>query len=106
MVQEELLSIAYFECAAVERVCSKLKPSFSSGPDGFPFIFFKQMAVYIAQPLSVTFNLIMQNGALPDIWKTAIVTPILKKGLASEPGNYRPISITCIACRSFERIVK
>ena len=79
---------------------------FSSGPDGFPSIFFKHMAVYIAQPLSVIFNLIMQNGALPDIWKTALVTPIFKKGLASEPGNYKPISITCIACRIFERIVK
>ena len=64
------------------------------------------MAVYIAHPLSMIFNLIMQNGALPDILKTAFVTPIFKKGLASEPGNYRPISITCIACRIFERIVK
>ena len=52
------------------------------------------------------FNLIMQYGFVPDVWKTAIVVPIYKKGPASNAKNYRPISLTCIGSKMFEKIVK
>ena len=48
----------------------------------------------------------MQTGVLPDIWKTAIVVPLYKKGPASNANNYRPISLTCVGCKIFEKIVK
>src|ERR1700721_1497227 len=46
------------------------------------------------------------NGNLPNRWKIANVTPIFKKGSPSEPGNYRPISITSICCKLFESGIK
>ena len=52
------------------------------------------------------FNLIMQFGSLPAMWKSAVVTPIFKKGVSSDPGNYRPISLTCVASKLFEQSVK
>ena len=54
------------------------------------------------------FNLSLQTSVIPDIWKVASVTPVpvFKKGSPSDPSNYRPISLTCIACKLLECGVK
>ena len=48
----------------------------------------------------------MEVGKVPEIWKTALVTPIFKKGVTSDPKNYRPISLTCTGSTIFETIIK
>ncbi len=52
------------------------------------------------------YNVFMQLSELPDVWRTADVVPVSKKGSPSEPGNYRPVSLTCITCKVMERVVK
>jgi len=47
----------------------------------------------------------MAAGELPVEWKTGLVSPIYKSGLACDVNNYRPISLTCIACKIMERII-
>ena len=49
--------------------------------------------------LAVIFNMSMQTGEIPSIWRFAIVTPVFKKGSLIDPTNYRPISLTCISCK-------
>jgi hypothetical protein len=46
----------------------------------------------------------LETGKVPSDWNHANVTPVLKKGDKHNPGNYRPISITCIACKLLEHI--
>ena len=48
----------------------------------------------------------MQLGVIPCSWKIATVVPIFKKGVASKPANYRPISLTCTICKIFEAVIK
>eukprot|EP00057_Strongylocentrotus_purpuratus_P028746 XP_011683220.1 PREDICTED: uncharacterized protein LOC105447168 [Strongylocentrotus purpuratus] len=43
--------------------------------------------------------------AVPDDWKNANVAPVFKKGEGCRPENYRPISLTSIACKVLEHIV-
>jgi hypothetical protein len=43
---------------------------------------------------------------VPDDWKLANVTPIFKKGKRSDPGNYRPVSLTSVCCRILESIIR
>ncbi|XP_058870591.1 high affinity immunoglobulin epsilon receptor subunit beta-like isoform X2 [Acipenser ruthenus] len=40
----------------------------------------------------------LDTGVVPTDWKIANVIPIHKKGDKTEPGNYRPVSLTSIIC--------
>jgi len=48
----------------------------------------------------------MQEGILPEDWKSETVCPIFKKGDKSDPGNYRPVSLTSVPCKVMESIIK
>ena len=41
----------------------------------------------------------------PEDWLQANVAPIYKKGEKYDPANYRPVSLTCICCKSLEYII-
>ena len=65
----------------------------------------KELSPAISAPLVKLFNLLLTQGKLPRDWKKAIVIPIHKKGSKTSAANYRPISLTCVACKFMERIV-
>ena len=88
------------------KVIASLNSQGASGPDGLPGAFYKHTVDVIVAPLAIIFNLSLQTGVIPDIWKKASITPVFKKGSPSDPANYRPISITCIACRLLEVVVR
>jgi hypothetical protein len=54
----------------------------------------------------IMFNLSLQTGVIPAIWKHASVVPVFKKGSPGDPCNYRPTSLTCIACNLMECGIK
>ena len=90
----------------VFKAIMDLKAKPSKGPDGLPSFFIKQLAESISFPLMLIFSQSFESGKVPDIWKTAIVTPVFKKGLASDVNNYRPISLTCTCCKIMESVIK
>ena len=47
----------------------------------------------------------MEQGVVPQSWKNAFVSPIFKKGKRSDASNYRPISLTSIACKVLEHVI-
>jgi hypothetical protein len=51
-------------------------------------------------------NISLQTADIPLIWKFASITPIFKRGSPSDPANYRPISLTCIASKLMEVGIK
>ena len=99
------LSNIEFTPASVTRAIKKLKSNLSSGPDGLPPVMFKQLAPQLASPLSQLFSSFMSIGQVPADWCSAIVTPIAKGGVASDPSNYRPISLTSVTCKLMERVI-
>ena len=42
---------------------------------------------------------------VPDDWRQANLAPIYKKGEKYDPANYRPVSLTCICCKTLEHIL-
>jgi hypothetical protein len=53
--------------------------------------------------LTCLFNIIKTRCCIPLVWKRALVCPVYKKGAITDIGNYRPISLTSICRRIFER---
>lgn len=100
------LEIIFFDSCFVRKCITDLKPNSAPGPDGLPAILFKKLSNQICVPLAIMFNLFIQFGQVPDAWKSAIVVPIFKKGASSKPENYRPISLTCLCSKFFEKGIK
>lgn len=46
------------------------------------------------------------RGEVPFRWKHSFIVPIPKKSPFSNPENYRPVSITSIFARTFEKTIK
>jgi hypothetical protein len=47
-----------------------------------------------------------ETGVLPEVWKSASVVGLFKKGAKSDPLNYRPVSLTCILCKVYEKFIR
>jgi hypothetical protein len=57
------------------------------GPDGITPLMLKELGASILEPLEIIFKKSLDNGDVPDEWKTATVTPIFKKGIKGNPEN-------------------
>ena len=47
----------------------------------------------------------MNNNAIPDDWKNAIVVPIYKGGDRTVGENYRQASLTSVVCKQMEHLI-
>ena len=53
----------------------------------------------------MVFRRLLRLGSVPVCWRVAYVTPIVKGPPSSSASNYRPISLTPILSKVFERPV-
>ena len=56
--------------------------------------------------LTLLLNECINQESIPDVWKSAVVVPIHKKGSVHQPENYRPVSLTCILCKLYETLLR
>ncbi|RUM41879.1 MAG: hypothetical protein DSY80_08180 [Desulfocapsa sp.] len=90
----------------VQKKLEQLKIDKSQGPDKVHPRLLKELAEELSSPLTQIFNTSLNQGRLPTIWRRAQVTALFKKGSRKEPCNYRPVSLTCIACKILESIIR
>ncbi|KAF2343305.1 hypothetical protein FHG87_025938, partial [Trinorchestia longiramus] len=76
---QEILLDGVFTVEEVEEQLSILNPFKSTGPDGLGPRILKETAEVIREPLTNVSNRSLQTGIVPDDWKHANVTPIVKK---------------------------
>ena len=77
----------------------------ASGPNSIPTFILKFLAWDISPLLSKLFNLSFVTGIFPNIFKTASVKPIHKKGSKLDCNNYRPISLLSNISKILEKLM-
>ena len=89
----------------ISNILKNLKTHSAAGPDRLPPIFYKNTSNIITHPLSIIYRTFIDTHQLPSEWKHSIITPKFKKVDTSNPSNYRPIALTCTACKFLESII-
>ena len=90
----------------VVKALSMLNMNKAAGVDGLNSSFIKRCSAGIVKPLDLIFKKSLETGEIPNDWKKANVSVIFKKGSRKEPGNYRPVSLTCHVGKILEKIIK
>ena len=94
-----------FTAPGIEKLLNNLNPAKASGPDLVPARILKLASMEIAPVLSLIYQQSYDTGQVPLDWQQANVTAVFKKGDKTNPANYRPVSLTCIVCKSMEHII-
>ena len=65
----------------------------------------KERSSEISPMLALIYNEPLAQGTVPDDWRQANVAPVFKKGEKYNAANYRPVSLTCICCKTLKHII-
>ena len=90
----------------IKKRLMQLKISKAPGPDQLHPRLLKELSEEISLPLEIIFNQSLKQWCLPKIWKVGEISAIFKKGNRRVAGNYRPVSLTSIICKTLESIVR
>jgi hypothetical protein len=58
------------------------------------------LSATISKPITIIFNSSMCQSLVPQLWKEVNITALFKKGDKAEPGNYRPVSLISVICKT------
>ena len=100
-----LTDINFSESVIIDAI-RELSPNSAAGPDGIPSSLLINCASEIAPLLRKLFTASFLKGYIPPSFKRAAIVPIFKSGDKCLPGNYRPISLTSVICKVYERIIR
>lgn len=87
------------------KLLDSLNVTKADSPDNLPVCILKELSSELAPILAQLFQQSLDQGVLPDDWRTANVVPVFKKDKRSLVSNYRPISLTSITCQVLEHII-
>jgi len=95
-----------FNDFSIHNALDKLNIYKSLGPDGLHPRILHETRNVILVPLRIIFEASMRMKQLPTDWINANICAVHKKGNKSDLSNYRPISLTSIACKIIEGFIR
>ena len=104
-VRDNMQTLKITEEAIINKLL-KLKIDKSPGPDCLHPRVLREISAEIGQPLKHIFGISLEQGTIPEDWRSSNVTAIYKKGRKVSMENYRPVSLTCIVCKVLESLVR
>lgn len=90
-------------------VCSlfkKINPRKSPGPDKIGGNVLRHCADHLSPVFTALFQSSLDQHIVPRLWKTSIIIPVPKVPRPSDKNHFRPVALTPLAMKCFERIVK
>jgi len=105
-VVNELMPDVFFSEKTVFNKLNKLNVYKSAGPDEMYPKILCECSASLSRFLSLFYTNSLNDMKLPNEWKLSLISAVYKKGDRDLPLNYRPISLTCVACKVMESIIK
>jgi hypothetical protein len=103
----EVLGDLIFAQSDLRYIIDHVSLGKAAGCDGLTAEAFKYGADIIIGPLSQLFQLFAKLQCVPTEWRKALIaTAYKKKGAVADIANYRPIALTCVCRRLYERLVQ
>ena len=99
------ISPPFFSGDEVRMELRRLRPGKATGPDDVCPRLLKVCVDQLAEPLQLLFNLSLQEGRVPVLWKTSCLVPVPKAGRPAELNDYRPVSLTSHIMKTLERLI-
>lgn len=84
---------------------AEVKCCFSPGPDNVPACILTKCSKSLVDVLCYLFNLSLQCGVFPKLWKSSFILPLFKKGARHDVSNYRGIAKLSPIPKLFEAIL-
>ncbi len=91
--------------ADVRKTLSRINPQKAAGPDNIPGRVLKDCAAQLTDVLTDIFNTSLSQAVVPTCLKSTTIIPVPKKSPVSCLNDYRPIALTPIMMKCFERLV-
>ena len=95
-----------FTAASVSKTFKRVNPRKAAGQDGIPSRVLKACADQLADVFKDIFNQALSQSAVPTCFKRATIFPVPKKANVTELNDYRPVALTSVIMKCFERLVK
>ena len=94
--------IKYFKFQSINKEYVNINESKASGIDNLSAKFLKDGASILSGPISDLCNLSILLSSFPEECKIAKLKLLYKKGLKTDPQNYRPISLLPLISKIIE----
>ncbi|KAK3524976.1 hypothetical protein QTP86_011792 [Hemibagrus guttatus] len=91
--------------ADMKRTLCTVNPRKSAGPDNIPGRVLRECAEQLADVFTDIFNISLSSAIVPTCLETMTIVPLPKKSTVSCLNDYRPIALTHIVMKCFERLV-
>ena len=89
----------------VRGLLKKLNTRKASGPDGVSSFVTRTCAAQLAPIFTDIFNSSLQRCAVPQCFKSSVIVPVPKKTNGTQLNNYRPVALTSVVMKVFQRLV-
>ncbi len=90
----------------VRSVLRAVNPRKAAGPDGVTGRVLKECADQLSAVFTKMFNLSLSTVTIPSCLKSATIIPLPKKTVISGLKDYRPVALTPVILKCFERLVQ
>lgn len=102
-IPESKITISSLDTA---RIIKQLKNKKSAGPDNISNFIIKKFTPQIICRLTKIYTACIDLSYFPTEWKKAKIIPLFKKGVKSNPANYRPISLVNNLGKVLEKFIQ
>ncbi len=99
------IAVLCLSAVDVRKTLSRINPRKAAGPDNIPGRVLKDCAAQLTDVLTDIFNTSLSQAVVPTCLKSTTIIPVPKKSPVSCLNDYRPIALTPIMMKCFERLV-